>query len=346
MKSSSEPGSSTYLSNLDRWRFERLFKAQHRLFADVLDFDRVGTDKALAELLSSRNEFETNSGGGRGESYRDAQCATTARLTGIETLLQMLTGDRDLRRLPTELRLLDVLGGDGLLSRALRTLAPRLPAMPLLTSDVAKHMIDAALGQGLPAIRQAANFFFLRESSFDGVLVAYGSHHIHDADRKSTCEEAFRILRPGGRIVLHDFEEGSPVAEWFAQVVHPLAESGHSYRHFTRAEMHSLLKGAGFANIVITDMYDPIRLCGPSEGKAIRALLGYLNSMYGLRLDKDGHIKVHDWLIENIRYDYTAIPNRLESWCSGLTIVPSVGKVVAELPRLALVATATRPVGA
>src|SRR5207237_5518083 len=127
-------------------------------------------------------------------------------------------GVQQLGRLPFGWRLLDVLGGDGLIARALNMMRPGLTRQPVLTSDVAESMILHAWAQGLPAIREPAQHLFLRDASFDAVLIAYGTHHIDPLDRPDMCREAFRVLRPHGRIVLHDFECGSAVARWFDEV--------------------------------------------------------------------------------------------------------------------------------
>ncbi|MFL6123177.1 methyltransferase domain-containing protein [Actinophytocola sp.] len=326
-----------YLPNLSSRDVEEIFRREHPHFADVLAFDRAGAADALARLARQRNEFETDDDGGRGRSYRDAQRSTGARLTGITALLRMLTGHPDLAALPPGLRLLDVLGGDGLVTRAWRSLAADDPASPILTSDLAGHMVAAALDRGLPALRQSAEFLFLREGVFDGVLIAYGTHHV--ADRVAMCAEAFRVLRPGGRILVHDFEEGSPVARWFAEVVHHRTAAGHDYRHVTRAELHGLLRGTGFSDVSVTEVYDPIRLWGATETGAVDSLLRYLTAMYGLRM---GRTDLLDWLTRNVRYDYGDVPSRTGGWCRELTVRRTGTGAVAELPRLALVATAVR----
>ena len=156
------------------------------------------------------------------------------------------------------------------------------------------------------------------------------------------------MLRHGGLIVLHDFEEGTPMAAWFQHVVHRYSPAGHDYRHFTRSDMLSGLRDAGFTDVEVGDMYDPFQTSGASVDEAEGRLLDYVVKMYGLRLlgqvrseTAEVRRRVRRLLMDHIQYE----PNgRLPDDCKR-TMWTSTrnGCGVAELPRMALVAVGSKP---
>jgi len=340
-----------YLPSVTMSEFHSWFSGRHRQFADALWLDRPGADAVLARMTAFSNEFESDAGGGRGGSYRRAQKVTDARITGLSTLLRMVSGTGDIGRMPPGYRLLDVLGGDGLAARVLRLLAPHPGPSPVLTSDIAANMVTEALRQGLPAMRQPAHHLFLRDDSFDGVMVAYGTHHVAAPERPLMCQEAYRVLRPGGRVVIHDFEKGSPVSRWFSEVVDRYCSAGHPYEHFSREELRELLEAAHFSQVTVTEVYDPIRVSGDTESHAIGSLLDYLISMYGLTAaaprDAGMHALLLDWISRHMRYDFAADSHPAGHWRPALTTYAAdCGMIAAEMPRVALVATAVKAPGA
>lgn len=282
-------------------------------------------------------DFEDAAGGGRGESYRSAQRDPTVRLHGIRQLLALAAPAGGWR--PGDV-LLDVLGGDGTLARAVRGDRP-----VVLTSDLSPGMVAAAQRLGLPAVRQPAQALRLRDAAVDGVLLAYGTHHVPVPDRPAAVAEAHRVLRPGGRLVLHDFEQPSPVSRWFAEVVHPYSWTGHPYPHFTEPELRDLLVGAGFAEVRVRRLYDPFRLTGPDRATARRRLGRHLLEMYGLeRLRGDDPAAADDRVAELAERCFSHRPDEAAPGQPTLRAryrgVP-VGCTV-ELPRVALVASGRR----
>jgi len=149
-------------------------------------------------------------------------------------------------------------------------------------------MVTQALEYGLPAIRQSAQFLFIKDSSFNAVILAYGTHHIPRDDRLIVCQEAFRVLKPGGNVVVHDFEENSPMAQWFNKVVDKYSNTGHKYSHFTPEELHSYLQKSGFKNIRILYVYDPFIITDINKQIAFKKLMYYIFNMYGLEKLKNG----------------------------------------------------------
>jgi SAM-dependent methyltransferase len=270
-----------YVPGLTVEDYVSLIEKRFPAFADKLWFGRNGAAEAIDDLSQCTNEFETDADTGRGTSYRRAQRNRMVRAQGIHTLFTLAAGVPSVAQIHRRWTALDVLGGDGLLAHVIKVMAPHTENA-VITSDMAGHMIVEALRAGLPAIRQRAQFLFLRDETIDAVLLAYGTHHITPGDRPLACQEAARVLRPGGKLVLHDFEQGSPVALWFSEVVHRYSRAGHQYDHFSIAEMERYFEFAGLRSVTLRRIYDPLVISGGSPAEARSLIADYLLAMYGL----------------------------------------------------------------
>jgi SAM-dependent methyltransferase len=310
----------------------------HPRLRSALDFDRPGAVEALDRLTTSSSEFDSDQTG-RGDSYRRAQQDSLVRWTGIRELLRWAT--------PTGSAgtpvVLDVLGGDGTLARAASgpTASPRTKLI-LVTGDQSGPMVDRALAQGLPAVRQAADFLFLADRSMDGVLLAYGTHHIAPAHRPAAVAEAVRVTRPGGRVVLHDFDWDSPMAGFFTDVVHPHAIGGHAYAHFTRPELAALFRGMPTR---VVDLYDPLQVRAGTEQTARARMCRYVGDMYGVHehFAALGSVDAA-WHILERHFDHSGYP-RMATGAAPRPVVYRVDdQFVAEVPRMAIVAVADKVV--
>ncbi|HEX6873736.1 MAG TPA: class I SAM-dependent methyltransferase [Micromonosporaceae bacterium] len=335
----SGPMASSYLPSLTLDEYLRTLAKVHPRLHSALDFNRPGTVEALDLLAATRSEFDSDHSG-RGDSYRRAQQDALVRWTGIRQLLGLsIPGSSTGSSL-----VLDVLGGDGTLARAAHTRADSFVTEPaIVTGDVSGPMIDQALAQGLPAVRQAAQFLFLRDESMDGVLLAYGTHHIAPEHRPAAVAEAVRVTRPGGRIVLHDFDESSPMAGFFTQVVHAHATGGHAYRHFSRAALVALFEAAGLSARVL-DVYDPLVVAADTELAAKQRLCRYVGDMYGVGGYFAALADVEAaWHVLVEHFDHTAYLSTVDCPAQSRPVVYQAGGTfVAELPRIAIVAVADK----
>jgi ubiquinone/menaquinone biosynthesis C-methylase UbiE len=281
----------------------------------------------VVEMNMASWEFESDTIGGRGSAYNLAQRSAVNRSIGMTALLDCFSthSEGSLRGLT----ILDVLGGDGTLARFCKSLGDDAPA--IITADISRFMIDACRAHALPCIRQSAARSLFRDDVLDGVLIAYGSHHLGRAERQLAVCEAHRTLRPGGRLVLHDFETGGASAQWFAEVVNRYSRTGHPHPHFSRSEMLDLFTDAGFADIRIFTISDAFTLHGGSPQEAIRNATMHMYDMYDL-------IKLGN--------DTADLPPRLERLIQAILGPISVedlgGRFVAKIPREALVAVGTK----
>lgn len=92
---------------------------------------------------------------------------------------------------------LDVGGGTG---RAARSIT----ASRRVVADPAAGMLARAREHGLEAVRADGSCLPVRDGSVDAVLIVDALHHI--SDQRGTLDEAYRVLRPGGVLVVFEFD--------------------------------------------------------------------------------------------------------------------------------------------
>ncbi len=330
-------------------QIDKLKSISPELYA-TLDFARIAArdDREAEILLDQADDFAASAAGGRGELYRDAQKNSLVRAMGIQTLCSLVSPGQQLNNLSPAYKILDVLGGDGLLTRALQRLLPPNLMPSILTSDLSEGMIDAAQTYGLAAFQQPAQHLLMHANSFDAVILAYGTHHIPLHQRLQACREAWRVIKPNGRILLHDFASDSPVATWFHTVVDRYARTGHHWPHFSSQEMHHYLLEAGFENISIQQVYDPFILFAAAPGGLEQELGAHLLNMYGLvgLLDEPAHQPA--WRIacelarEIFRYNYQEMGLPSSFGAAQIQCTRNGEQWSIEMPRVALVGTASK----
>lgn len=328
-----------YLPSATLGDYIRDVTAVHPVLKSTLDFSRPGTQEAIETLVATTNEFDSDETG-RGDSYRRAQENASVRWTGARQLLRMCIPPA----LSQSALVLDVLGGDGTLARAVQAEAATF-RLSVLTGDISGYMVEQALSRGLPAVRQAAHFLFLRDDCVDAVLLAYGTHHIEPRDRLAAIREAFRVVKPGGRIVLHDFDDASPMACFFARVVHANSKAGHDYVHFSRDSLRRIFSEA-LATADVADIYDPYMVCAATEEDARTGMCKYIAEMYGLTHSLSSQNDISGfWQTLTEEFDhsrYAARPYGNIDYPRRPVIYSKGDFFVAEVPRVAIVATAEK----
>lgn len=133
---------------------------------------------------------------------------------------------RDLLELPIEGRLLDAGGGTGRIAERLQDQAEQIVivdgSLPMLARALEKNCCEV-VGSNTEQMPFA-------EGTFERVIVVDAYHHL--ADQVASLEEFWRVLRPGGLLVIEE-----PDIDHFGVKLVALAEKLTFFRsHFERAE--------------------------------------------------------------------------------------------------------------
>ncbi len=170
----------------------------------------------------------------------------------IKPLVQGLRAFSD--RSPSQLRVLDVATGTG---RTLRQLRAALPEAQLVGLDLSAAYLRQAnrwlsqLPSELPQLVQGnAESLPFASGSMQGVTCVFLLHELPGAARQSVLNECFRVLEPGGVLVLADSVQlaDSPQFETamdnFRRVFHE-----PYYRDYIGDDIEGRLSSAGFSGI-------------------------------------------------------------------------------------------------
>jgi ubiquinone/menaquinone biosynthesis C-methylase UbiE len=144
-------------------------------------------------------------------------------------------------------RILDVGCGTGYFARMLSATVGADGAV--VGIDAAPEMIDHAISQ----TRSGANTSFdvasasalpFPDSSFDVVVSSLTMHHLAPADQLPAIQEMRRVLRPGGTLLIAEFQ--APAGHGWKLLLGPtgLSSMGHAVPH-----VQGLVGTAGFAEI-------------------------------------------------------------------------------------------------
>jgi ubiquinone/menaquinone biosynthesis C-methylase UbiE len=111
-------------------------------------------------------------------------------------------GDRawlfELLKLPTEGNLLDAGGGTG---RIAQLLCDRVNKV--VVADLSLEMLQQASAKtGLLTVCSHSESFPFHENTFDRILMVDALHHV--CDQAETAQELWRVLKPGGRLVIEE----------------------------------------------------------------------------------------------------------------------------------------------
>ncbi len=104
---------------------------------------------------------------------------------------------RELAGLPVKGRLLDVGGGTGRVVTALRDLVDEV-----VIADVSMGMLKQTPPATLQPVCSFSEFLPFPSDSFERVIMVDALHHV--VHQPATADEMFRVLKPGGRIIIEE----------------------------------------------------------------------------------------------------------------------------------------------
>lgn len=252
-------------------------------YLELLNINKIIKSTNYFNSLFIQNYIDDFSIEGRGIEYLNSiEDSFLARQEGVKNLLCFLNQDNSLN-FTKDYIICDVLAGNGYVNKITNHILSRSKSPIFINSDISYFMFKKCLEQGLFAAWQSAdNLFWLKSNVVDSVLFAYGTHHIQKEQRPKAVEEAARILKKNGKLVMHDFEIDSKMDLWFRNVVNIFSKTKHNYPHFEKQEMINLAQNAGFSKINIFYIDDPFIIVSNTLDSAILKLGKYVQDMYGL----------------------------------------------------------------
>ena len=104
---------------------------------------------------------------------------------------------RELAALPVKGRLLDVGGGTGRVASALRDFVDEV-----VIADVSMGMLKQTLRATLKPVCAFSESLPFPSDSFERIVMVDALHHV--VHQPATADEMFRVLKPGGRIIIEE----------------------------------------------------------------------------------------------------------------------------------------------
>ena len=161
---------------------------------------------------------------------------------------------------PQQIKVLDIACGTG---RTLRMLRGTLPKASLYGTDLSPAYLRKAnqllleISGELPQLLQAnAEQLPYQDNYFHGLTSVFLFHELPAAARQNVINEAYRVLQPGGVLVICDSMQAidspdfQPMMNNFPAIFHE-----PYYRHYTTDNLEERLTSAGFINLKVENYF-------------------------------------------------------------------------------------------
>lgn len=223
--------------------------------------------------------------------YRLHPRYVNTRDTGVVNLLNIMAKHSELT---SDSVVIDFLAGSGYLAKKLKQYWTQSTPPKVFGIDVSSSMVQQAGVNQEVVIRSYHGGHLFRDGSADYAISCYGTHHIPSEERENFVKAAYEVLKPGGKFILHDFEENSPTARWYSEVIHNYRLCGHPYKHFEQSEIIGLL-GKYFSHAEVVKVYDPFVLDGDDPTKLKREFFEYLINFFALEKLMGAWEDIDEW---------------------------------------------------
>jgi SAM-dependent methyltransferase len=136
-------------------------------------------------------------------------------------------------------------------------------------------------------------------NSVNKIICLATLHHLNIDERKILYSELYRILIPGGRLIIADVICDSPQAKWLNEFVNKYNSNGHKGLFFTNDDSE-LIENNGFNVKISTNKYN-------WNFKDEKCLLHFSKLLFGLDLCNDDNLLLNS-IKKYLHYDNCKIP--------------------------------------
>lgn len=209
----------------------------------------------------------------RWENYRKANSEKpSARENELKKVFELVNPQ-------PEQTILEVGTGNGYLTFPIAE-AVELNGKIVTTDIVEKNIYDVVIRntQGLSIIpyllREESTLPEAFENYFDSVATIATLHHFDnrlkqsgDTGRRNIIKEFYRVIKPGGKLVIADPLHDTITQRYFDSIDNPeyCHPDGHPHNFFTKEQLEQVVSEAGFENIQIETTYVPWKFTTEQE---------------------------------------------------------------------------------
>lgn len=144
-------------------------------------------------------------------------------------------------------RVLDVGCGSGTFMCALASQSPDLQLTAIdIDARILRQAVCKAGASHIQWLRGAASDLPLESASFDTVTCELLLHHLTPAEKQASLAEIYRVLRPGGQLILVDYAQPASVLAYLQFLPVRLIDGWSRTGGNVSGQIPSLIEQAGF----------------------------------------------------------------------------------------------------